>query len=261
MNGGIYYFSGAGNSAAVARAVAQELSIELCSRMADAEVEQMRELKTLGLVFPAYYGVPPAYLIHFIQDVLAPLALDLEYLFIIITHGGGPAYTAAVSEMLLQDAGYAASYTAGVRMVDTYIPLFRVPSKEKQRIINRKAYDRVVDIVGDLREQKLRVSTRWPLSRAAYLTFLKIHGLRYDKDRSFVVDDRCTRCGLCVRICPVGNITLGETGIGYNRACERCFACYHHCPTHAITLAPRPLHGYQYYPGPVDFAQSTGENS
>ncbi len=260
MDGGIFYFSGAGNSAAVAHAIAQELSIELCSRMADTRMDQMKGLKTLGLVFPAYYGVPPAYLIHFIQDVLAPLHLDLEYLFIIITHGGGPAYTAAVSEMLLTDAGYAVSYTASVRMVDTYIPLFKVPLKAKQETINRKAYDRVMDIAGELREQKLRFSVRWPLSRAAYLTFLRIHGLRYDKDRTFVVDDRCTRCGLCVSICPVGNISLTETGITYNRACERCFACYHHCPTHAIALTHHPLHGYQYYPGPTYFKKLSGEN-
>ncbi|MBN2859608.1 MAG: EFR1 family ferrodoxin [Sphaerochaetaceae bacterium] len=261
MNGGIFYFSGAGNSEAVARKIAHETSIELCLRMADAEEERMKGIKTLGLVFPAYYGVPPAYLIHFIHDVLAPLALELDYLFIVITHGGGPAYTAAVTEMLLQDAGYAASYTAGVRMVDTYIPLFRVPNRTKQDVINRNAYDKVKSIASEIREQKIRVSIRWPLSRTAYRVFLRIHGLRYDKDRTFTVDQRCTRCGLCVRVCPVGNISLTDTSITYHSACERCFACYHHCPTHAITLTHRPLHGYQYYPGPVYFKKLSGENS
>ena len=261
MNGGIFYFSGAGNSEAVARRIAQETSIELCSRMADAEKEGMKGLKTLGLVFPAYYGVPPAYLMYFIRDVLAPLALDLEYLFIVITHGGGPAYTGAVAEMLLQDAGYAASYTAGVRMVDTYIPLFRVPDTAKQDAINRKAYDTVKTIASEIREQRIRVSTRWPLSRTAYRVFLSIHSLRYNQDRTFTVDQRCTRCGLCVRVCPVGNISLTDTGITYHSACERCFACYHHCPTHAIALTRRPLHGYRYYPGPTYFNKVSGENS
>jgi len=260
MQGGIFYFSGAGNSEAVARKIAHDTSIDLCSRMADAQEDQLKGLKTLGLVFPAYYGVPPAYLIHFIQDVLAPLALEPEYLFIVITHGGGPAYTAAVSEMLLQDAGYAASYTAGVRMVDTYIPLFRVPERTKQDTINKNAYDKVTTIASEIREQKIRVSTRWPLSTTAYRVFLRIHTLRYDKDKTFTVDQRCTRCGLCVRACPVGNISLTDTNITYHGACERCFACYHRCPTHAIALTHRPLHGYQYYPGPTYFKKLSGEN-
>ncbi len=261
MSSGMFYFSGAGNSKAVASMIAKELSFDFCTRMADADTEVMNDLNVLGLVFPSYYGVPPAYLIHFIHDVLGSIEMNLEYLFIVITHGGGPMYTAAVTEMLLQDAGYVASYTGLVRMVDTYIPLFRVPEKEKQDRMNEKAFRKVQNIIEDIREQAIEVKTRWPLSRNAYRLFNSIHHLRYNKDKKFTVDERCTACGVCVEVCPVGNITLSDGKVEYHGACEQCFACYHHCPTHAIGRTRRPLHGYQYYRGPHNFQLPQGDQS
>ncbi len=254
MSSGILFFSGAGNSRAVARTLGKELETDFCLRMADADEETLCRLKTLGLIFPSYFGAPPAYLRYFLSEVLRPAAPELEYLYLIITHGGGPMYSSGIAEMLLQDIGYAVSYVATLRMVDTYIPLFRVPPRAKQEAMNRKAFEDLHLIAEDIRNQKISIPPRWPLSRSAFTLFNRKKHSRYTKDRNFIVDERCTRCGVCAEVCPVGNITLEEKeGVTYHGSCEQCFACYHHCPTHAITLKRRPLHGYQYYQGPKHF--------
>lgn len=62
---------------------------------------------------------------------------------------------------------------------------------------------------------------------------------------------RCTRCGTCVKHCPVGVITqesedaLPRVGTG----CTGCFACYNHCADHAISAIATPA-GRGVYPGP-----------
>ena len=68
-----------------------------------------------------------------------------------------------------------------------------------------------------------------------------------------VVPDRCTKCGVCVKVCPVGCITqesddaLPVSGSG----CTGCWACFQHCPEQALSgwkVGP----GDGQYKGPSD---------
>ena len=62
---------------------------------------------------------------------------------------------------------------------------------------------------------------------------------------------RCTACGVCVCLCPVGCISRDHDDevprVGAN--CTGCWACYNHCPEGAISgwMSPR---GLGRYPGP-----------
>jgi ferredoxin len=48
------------------------------------------------------------------------------------------------------------------------------------------------------------------------------------------VTDRCTICNICVKLCPVDNITMDENGIKFGDKCEYCFGCIQFCPQNAI---------------------------
>lgn len=50
------------------------------------------------------------------------------------------------------------------------------------------------------------------------------------------VPERCTRCGVCVKVCPVGCIRLekGATLPVFGPGCTGCWACFQHCPESAI---------------------------
>ena len=58
--------------------------------------------------------------------------------------------------------------------------------------------------------------------------------------------ERCTGCGVCVEVCPVGAIRLIEGEIG-NRAeideekCRQCEACVEACPERAIRSEIEPV--------------------
>ncbi len=68
-----------------------------------------------------------------------------------------------------------------------------------------------------------------------------------------VVPERCTRCGVCVKVCPVGCIIREDENAlpVFGPGCTGCWACFQHCPDQAISgwkAAP----GVGRYPGPSE---------
>jgi NAD-dependent dihydropyrimidine dehydrogenase PreA subunit len=56
-----------------------------------------------------------------------------------------------------------------------------------------------------------------------------------------VSDDRCTRCNLCVKACPMDVFDLvpgAAPVIARQDDCQTCFICEAHCPADALYVAP-----------------------
>ena len=70
--------------------------------------------------------------------------------------------------------------------------------------------------------------------------------------KPFFADERCTRCGWCVKHCPVTNIHRDEAEIRFDEHCILCMRCYSFCPVNAIqaTQRTRNVHRYPRYKGP-----------
>jgi len=69
-----------------------------------------------------------------------------------------------------------------------------------------------------------------------------------------VVPERCSRCGVCVKVCPVGCIHLGKGDPlpVFGPGCTGCWACFQRCPEAAIS-------GWKVGPGQGRYAGPTGE--
>jgi len=53
-----------------------------------------------------------------------------------------------------------------------------------------------------------------------------------------IESEKCTGCGICVKLCPLDNIRLDENGFPNNRfnECWYCGTCEIECPTRALEL-------------------------
>jgi len=60
--------------------------------------------------------------------------------------------------------------------------------------------------------------------------------------KAVVQRDRCTACGICQMLCPVGAITMQDVAIINEAQCSGCGVCVRKCPQLAIYFNIIPMH-------------------
>jgi len=70
-----------------------------------------------------------------------------------------------------------------------------------------------------------------PISIAYYLIG------RFAIAKTFVANQNCNQCGLCVKNCPVDAIKMIESRPFWTFDCESCMHCMNHCPKRSIETA------------------------
>ncbi len=68
------------------------------------------------------------------------------------------------------------------------------------------------------------------LSRSTLMWGLLRRGLKFHTDHS-----KCTKCGLCARLCPVENIRMKDYP-EHAASCEFCMRCFSFCPAQAVYI-------------------------
>ncbi|WP_338028388.1 EFR1 family ferrodoxin [Clostridium taeniosporum] len=61
-------------------------------------------------------------------------------------------------------------------------------------------------------------------------------------DKLKIEKTKCTSCGLCVKLCPMGNLKLLNGKIEVKEKCTMCYRCISSCPKQAITLLGKKVH-------------------
>jgi ferredoxin/flavodoxin len=247
----IYYFSGTGNSLAVARAVAERLGgdlIPIASVIDGAAIET--EADVIGITFPVYYADLPNLVRRFVERLVPK---DDGYVFGIATYGGAAGASLKTLDGILRSRGKTLAAGFGIHMPQN---AFRKPWENK-RAVYRRAEKRIGGVVrsvearrdgmfyGNVPLQAVLTPFHGWLRRMTALHLEEVSntpsrsGFRVEDliplaDRSFSTTDACTGCGICARVCPVGNIEIVEGRPAWQNRCENCLACVNWCPTSAI---------------------------
>ena len=225
----ILYFSGTGNSLAIARKIAEAINDQVLP-LTEAVQQDLTNEQRIGLVFPTYdFNLPPA-----MPEMVSRLNISPKsYVFTVVTCGSMVGNCIWVLRRLLREKGIELAYSHKVSVPDNSALAFgRNPNKQLKKFERVPA--RMEQIISELQAEShtLHYSwfslLSWLLGRPAIEKGM-IHCLGPK-----VNPDKCTGCNTCVRVCPLGNIDLKDKKAIIGDNCTVCLACVHACPQQAI---------------------------
>jgi ferredoxin len=233
----IYYFTGTGNSFAVAKKIAVALGD--CELMPIASLQKMNgdivpQAERVGIVCPLYFSGLPLMVAGFAGR------LDLshsEYVFAIVTLGGSDGSSALrqLDSILRKRQGHGLDAGFSITMPGNYILMYSSPAGKEQEEILIRADAQIAGITGPVTRCEKRAL---PSSLFSHLLHILVYpwftSHVHSNDRKFSVNDNCTSCGICAAVCPAENIELVEGKPVWKHQCELCCGCIHLCPVQAI---------------------------
>lgn len=250
----VFYFSGTGNSLWVAKNIANSLSdklIPIGDYIKDRSLQPiftLNEDEKVGFVFPVHsWGIPPV-----MSDFIKRLQITgyhKQLIFGIFTCGDECGDTKKMFLKLLSEKGFECHHVYSIQMPNNYIALpgFDVDAEDIAQEKKQRAKQILPTIISAITNDKITDSYT-----KGKFTFLK-SGLIYPLFRKYATDDRpfyskesCTSCGLCVKKCPVGNLSLENGHPVWGKRCTQCMACIHNCPTRSIEYGKATLKKGRY---------------
>lgn len=233
----IYYFSGTGNSLAIAKKVGEKLSIPYKSIAQCIDIDSYINSDIIGFVFPVIAWGMPEIVERFLEQIQWPSKC---YVFAIAVCGGNPAGVLHGMNKVLRKRG--GQLSAG----------FTVTGREVQKIDSVPLIIRVIKFLNGkspkqfLHREKEIINTLLSRDKAGIESsrflavmlgnFLHPIGLKKlsGKKNQLTLNDACINCGICMRVCPVKNLKSSKGHILRGEDCQHCFACYVVCRRHAI---------------------------
>lgn len=237
----IHYFSGTGNSLTAARTLSRLTGLPLQPMTVQEPQAPGSDHAAWGLVFPVYAWGLPAIVETFISHIEVDPKTPPPYTFALLTCGDDVGRSDVLLRQALRRRGLALHAVFSVQMRNTYVclPGFDVDPAGMALAKEQAAQERLSQIARRiLRREPGEAGDVYP---GAFPRF-KSHVLRrffkvfLTSDHAFhAATTRCTHCGLCVKICPLGNIALNRQRLpSWHGHCTLCLRCYHGCPAHAI---------------------------
>ncbi len=254
MSTEIYYFSGTGNSLHVASELQKRIPgttlIPMASLVHSDSIKALGD--KVGFVFPHYASSLPSVVRAFLEK------LDLvsaTYLFAVVTRGGTGTFTFLELDEILQEQG---------RLLDSFF-VITMPSGSDPLVkgyAERITEERIQRLEGTMlaRLEQIRSTVmhrephrnedtgpaepppRWLKPMLPFLErmtpALISLGKRVERQFEFYVDDTCTGCGVCAKVCLAERVDLANSRPVWpeKKACHGCFACLNYCPERSVQV-------------------------
>ncbi len=231
----ILYFSGTGNSRYTAEKLASILGDELYS-IGDAirrkKLGTFTVRERLVIVTPTYAWRIPRIVSDWIKESTFCGVRDTYF---VMTCGDSVHNAQYYNRKLSKKKGFVYKGTLKIIMPENYIALFNTPTVERASDIVSRAdgyIEKAAAIIrekGEFRDKKVTPADALMSGPVNFLFYSLIV-----KASPFRVTEKCTGCGKCATLCPLGNITMKDGRPVWRKRCTHCMACISYCPAEAI---------------------------
>lgn len=246
MKAAIYFFSGTGNTALIAKTYKKYLNdyeTTLCPVRMKKEGKKFsfesfcnpEEMDLLAFAYPVHGFNSPQVMVNFCKNF--PVLKNKKKAFIFKTSGEGLKFNNYSSQKIikiLEKKGI--SFLSERHYVMPYNMIFRhSPEMVKNEWIYASALVRLH--CREIREGKIeKVHTNFlkgwflPLFRIEWL-YARLQGPAMKVD-----EKKCLHCMKCVKNCPMDNISFRDGKFVFGTNCALCVCCSFNCPTKAISI-------------------------
>ncbi len=233
-------------------------SVTLYEIIRDADKLSRDDCDLLGFLYPVWASNPPDPMRDYLLSMKEGNGKKVFFV------GNCAAFTGDTGlrwKKILKKKGYDVYYLNHVIMPTNinipYLPeniISKVPEGDKLRDALFKAEEKLPAICSSILRFEKRTEGRGPVSRLfGFLQRKFFWTANWYKSRFFVDKKRCINCGLCYRVCPVGNISINDKKeVSFGDKCILCVKCFNLCPSNAILICKRSIDadGYKRYKGP-----------
>lgn len=256
----IYYISGTGNARASSYWIADEAGkrgiktvVQQIDRLENIEMPAPEEASLIGFAFPTHGFNAAPLMLRFIAGFPTGLC---HKVFLLNTRAGmklSKLYMPGLSGIalllpafILLLKGYRCTGFRPVDLPSNWIPLH--PGL-KQKVID-SIFIRCERIVRDFANKMIDGKKVYrgllslpvdiiisPVGFAYYL------GGRFFLSKTFIANQNCNNCGICIKECPTSSIKFVQNRPYWKLTCESCMRCLNHCPHKAIEAA----HGMAFF--------------
>jgi len=256
MNNIIFYFSGTGNSLKAAKDISKELeNCEIVSMTKSFEFT--KQYDRIGFIYPTYFWGLPKKVIEFIKKTNM-INNKNAYFYGIATYGGSAGNVIyQLYELLNKRHRIKLNYGQKLKMFSNYVVMYDM-SKYINAITEKSNKD-LIPIIDSIKKKKNNnVNPLTKIFEFINKDFIK-NVSKMDKD--YNVNDDCTSCAICEKVCPVKNIEMINNKPQYKHSCENCVACIQYCPVKAINYKNATQNRRRYTHPEIDYMELSKYNT
>jgi ferredoxin len=243
----IYYFTGSGNSLAIAKRIKEKITdIELIRVNSKLDFKEPVEAEMLGFIFPVYAWGMPVLFKEFIEQLQIKNA---DYVFVITNYAGSCGNVLGLFQKLFSKKGFKIDAFGEVVMPSNYVVMGNASSEHRAANILQIAEADLEELSQNITDRKQLPMKKVSLSgklQTSFIYSMFAKNIR-KSDKAFFYTDKCIGCGICAKVCPTDNIILNEDKHPvWQHKCEQCHACIHWCPQRAIEFSKKTAEKNRY---------------
>ncbi len=233
MKSSVYYFSGTGNSYAIAKGIEKKIENTTIYSIAECRKEKVcDDSDFVGFIFPVYFLNTP----EIVMKLLKTIKIKNDaFVYCVANANGLPGKSLKSADRALKKSGRAFDALYYFDMPGNSVVFYDFSNSQPIRDYRLEMADHHIDYIVRLVKDKIKYRDNVIGSSPYIKAVFDRLSLKYlAKDYFFKTDDHCTLCGACIKSCPLDNITIKNNEVKWNRNCVHCWGCLNRCPNGAI---------------------------